>query len=105
MEFILIKRSKGYGFLSFAINMAKYIGKYISKNLSSKYSQKKKKNLPQMHLKLLQKERLKKQTKQLVIWLVLKSLTELQKFQTNKGERKRNRKIYLYLEKDLYLKN
>ena len=30
---------KGYGFLSFAKNMAKYTGKNISKNLSGKYSQ------------------------------------------------------------------
>ena len=31
---------KGYGFLSFAKNMGKYIGKNITKNLSSKYNQK-----------------------------------------------------------------
>ena len=30
---------KGYGFLSFAKNMSKYIGKNISKSLNSKYNQ------------------------------------------------------------------
>ena len=30
---------KGYGFLSFAMNMSKNIGQNASKNLSSKYSQ------------------------------------------------------------------
>ena len=46
---------KGYGFLSFAKNMAWNICKTIEKNLSSKYSQKilnHAKNLLQMHLKL-----------------------------------------------------
>ena len=47
--------AKGYGFLSFAKN----IGKNISINLSSRYSQQRLnqlKNLPQIYLKLLQKE-------------------------------------------------
>ena len=48
---------KGYGFLSFAIN----VRKIISRNLSSKHS------MLQMHLKLLQKEQFKKQQKQLAI--------------------------------------
>ena len=39
------------------------------------------KNLQQIYLKLLQKELLKKQQKQLVIWFVIKLLIELQKFQ------------------------
>ena len=61
---------KSYGFLSFAKNMGKNIGKNISKNLSYKYSQKlldHAKNLPQMHLKLLQNGQFKKQPKQLKI--------------------------------------
>ena len=41
------------------------------------------KNLQQMHLKLLQMESFKKQQMQLVIWLVIKSLTELQKILKN----------------------
>ena len=47
--------AKGCGFLSFAKN----IGKNISINLSSRYSQQRLnqlKNLPQIYLKLLQKE-------------------------------------------------
>ena len=61
---------KGYRFLSFAKNMGRNVRKNISKNLSSKYSQKLldcAKNLLQMHLKLLRKERFKKQQRQLVI--------------------------------------
>ena len=55
---------KGYGFLSFAIN----VRKIITKNSSSKHSQNfMLNNLLQMHLKLLQKEQFKKQQKQLVI--------------------------------------
>ena len=60
---------KGYVFLSFR-NMEKNIAKNISKNLISKYSPKFLiflKNLLQMHLKLLQKEKFQKQQKQLVI--------------------------------------
>ena len=40
-------------------------------------------NLQQMHSKLLQNERFKKQQKQLVIWLFIKSLIKLQKSQKN----------------------
>ena len=40
-------------------------------------------NLQLMHLKLLQKEQFKKQHKQLVILLVIKLLTKLQKFQNS----------------------
>ena len=57
---------KGYGFLSFARNMSRNIGNNISKNLSSNFLIMLN-NLLQMHLKLLQKERNKKQQKQLVI--------------------------------------
>ena len=58
------------------------IGKNISKNLSGKYSQElldHANNLLLMHLKLSQKELLKKQQKQLVIWLVIKLQIELWK--------------------------
>ena len=60
---------KDYGFLSFAKNMGRNIGKNISKNLSSKHRNFliMLNNLLQMHLKLLQRERFKKQQKQLVI--------------------------------------
>ena len=54
---------KGFGFLSFAKNMGKNIVKSLSKNLSGKCSQKvldHGNNLPQMRLKLLQKEQFKK---------------------------------------------
>ena len=57
---------KGYGFLCFAKN--------IGENIMLK-------DLQQMHLRLLQKEKFKRQHKQLVIWLVIKLLTELRKFQ------------------------
>ena len=50
--------------------MSKNAGKNISKCLSGKYSQK---NLDQF-----QKEQFKKQQRLLVIWLVAKSLIELQ---------------------------
>ena len=49
---------KGYGFLPFVKSMGKNIGRNISKNSSSKYSQKRK-YPPQMHLKLLQKNKTK----------------------------------------------
>ena len=58
----------------------KNVGKTISKNVISKYSQKFLDHAKQSAtdaLKLLQKERFKKQQKQLVIWLVIKSLTKL----------------------------
>ena len=64
--------------------MGKNIGKNISKNVSGKYSQKhleQAKKLQQMHLKLLQKQSFKNQLRQLVIWLVIKLLTESRKFQ------------------------
>ena len=51
-------------------DMGKNIDKDVSKNLSGKYSQKiliMLNSLPQMRLKLLQKEQFKKQQKQLVI--------------------------------------
>ena len=59
---------KGYGFLSFARNLGTHSTK-VAKNLNNKYGQKLilLKNLQQMHLKLLAKERFKKQLKQLEI--------------------------------------
>ena len=61
---------KGYGFLSFARNLGAHATK-VAKNLNNKYGQKPvdsaKKNLQQMHLKLLAKEQFKKQLEQLEI--------------------------------------
>ena len=64
--------------------MSKNIAKNKSKNVSSKYSQKlliMPNNLLQIHFKLFQKEKFKKQQKQLVIWLVIKLLIKLLKSQ------------------------
>ena len=61
---------KGYGFLCVAKNMDRQIGKNISKILSSKTVKNlliMLNNLLQMQLKLFQKERFKKQQKQMVI--------------------------------------
>ena len=60
---------KGYGLLPFARNTGKNAGINISKNLTSIFSQKildYAKNLLQIHLKLLQKEQIQKQQKQLM---------------------------------------
>ena len=57
------------------------------------------KNLLQMHLKQLQKKRPKKQRKQLVISLEIKSLLKLQEPQNVHQMKKK------YLENDLYLQN
>ena len=54
-------------FLSFAKNM----GKELSNKYSQKYLDNAKKSTTDT-IKLLQKEKLKKQQKQLVIWLVIK---------------------------------
>ena len=52
---------KGCGFLSFSKDMSKNNGRNISENLSSKYSLLVMlNNLPQMHLKLPQKQSFKK---------------------------------------------
>ena len=61
---------EGYGFLSFAKNMGKIVRKNINKNSIGKYSQKplNRSESPQQNFKLIQKESLKKQQKQLVIW-------------------------------------
>ena len=72
---------KAYGFLSFARNVGKHIGKNISKNLSSKYSCKLLDHAKQPAtdtLKTASKKQFKKQQKQLVIWLGIKLLIELQ---------------------------
>ena len=98
---------KGYGFLSFAKNMGKNVGKNRSKSLSGKYSHFliMLNNLQQMRLKLLQKEQFNKQQKQLVIWLVIKLLTELRGFQKihNKiiQRKLQMRMIKKYLKKDM----
>ena len=52
---------KGYRFLSFAKNTRKNIGKNTSKNVLITLN-----NQPEMHLKLLQKEKFKRQLKLLV---------------------------------------
>ena len=67
---------KGYEFLSFTKNMSL---DNISKNLSSKYSQKLLGHAKQSAmdaLKTASKKQFKKQQKQLVIWLVMKLLTQ-----------------------------
>ena len=61
---------KGCRILSFAENIGKKISKSISRNLIKKIARNFLiilTNQPQMHLKLLQKEQLKKQQKQQVI--------------------------------------
>ena len=68
---------KGYEFLYFAKNMNRNIGKNIRKNVTRNLLS----NLLQMQLKLLQKEQFKKQRKQLVIWLEIKLMIELQESQ------------------------
>ena len=70
---------KGYGFLCFAKNIGKNISKHLAANIARNFIMLK--DLQQMHLRLLQKEKFKRQHKQLVIWLVIKLLTELRKFQ------------------------
>ena len=74
---------KIYEFLSFAKNTGKNISKNISKSLKGKYSQKLLDHAEksQMYVKLLPKESFKKKQNQVVIWLVIKLLIILQKFQ------------------------
>ena len=60
----------GYEFLSFAKSVGKNIGKNISKNLNVNIARNfliMLNSLPQMRLKLLQKQHLKKQRRKLVI--------------------------------------
>ena len=67
---------KGYGFLSFTKNMSK---NNVSKNWNSKCSQKLLDHAKQSvtdALKTASKKQFKKQQKQLVIWLVMKLLTQ-----------------------------
>ena len=82
---------KGYRFLSFAKNMGKKIGKNIRKNLSGKYSP----GMLAMHQKLLDhtaqsvtdtfktasKRAIQKTAEATGVWLVIKLLIELQRFQ------------------------
>ena len=62
-------------------------------------------NPQQMCLKLLQKEQFKKQQKELVIWLVVKLLIKLQKFQKIHNKmiqtKLQMRNIKKYLNKDM----
>ena len=95
--------------------MIKNIGKSITKILSNKYSQKIIDNAKQpttYALKIFQKGHLKKQQKQLVILLVIKSLIRLQKSQdfhhkTIQEQLKLKQKIQdlieKYLKKHMYL--
>ena len=100
---------KGHGFLSFAKNMVKILVKIKVKSYAVNIATRfliMLNNLQQMCLKLLQKEQLKKQQKQLVVLLVIKLLIELQKFQKihNKIIKKQLQisMINKYLKKDIY---
>ena len=62
-------------------------------------------NLLEMHLKLLQKEQFKKQQKKLVILLVIKSLSELRKFQKLQQIIIQKQMKKKYLEKNIYFQN
>ena len=71
---------KGYGFLHFAKNMGKNIGKNMSKSLNRKYSKKLLDHAKQSAtgaFKLLQKEFLRNQRTQPVIWLEIELLIKL----------------------------
>ena len=85
---------KGYGFLSFAKNMGRNVARNISKNLSSKNSQKVIDQANQSDtdaFKTASKRTIQKQQKELVICLVIKSLTELRKFQKLHQRKFRNK--------------
>ena len=56
---------KGYGFLCFAKNIGKNISKHLAANIARNFIMLK--DLQQMYLRLLQKEKFKRQHKQLVI--------------------------------------
>ena len=74
---------KAYGFLSFAKNMCENTGRNISKNVNGIFSQKlfdRAKRSTKCALKTSSERFIQKQQKQLVIRLVTKLLTELQKF-------------------------
>ena len=62
-------------------------------------------NLLEMHLKLLQKEQFEKQQKKLVILLVIKSLSELRKFQKLQQIIIQKQMKKKYLEKNIYFQN
>ena len=62
-------------------------------------------NLLEMHLKLLQKEQFKKQQKKLVILLVIKSLSELRKFQKLQQIIIQKQMKKKCLEKNIYFQN
>ena len=108
---------KCYRFLSFAKNMCKNIGKNISKSSSGKYSP----GMLDAREKLLDhakrsvtyapkttsKRLIQETAEALVIWLVIKLLIKLQKFQKILNEiiqkQLRMRMIKKYLKKDIYL--
>ena len=92
--------------------MGKNNSRKLSKNLSSKYSQKLLHYAEQSAtyaLKTASKRSIQKQQKQLVIWLVIKLLIELQKFQKNHNriiqKKLEIKMIKKYLKKDIYLQN
>ena len=75
---------KGYGFLSFTKDMGRIIDKNVSETFSGKYSQKlldHAKHSATDALKTASKKQFKKQQKQMMIWLVIKSLIKLQSSQ------------------------
>ena len=101
---------KGYGFLSFANNMGKNVGKNIIKNLSSKYNQSLldcAKQSATDGFKTASKRAIQKTAEAMVIWLVIKLLTELCKFQKIHNKIFQNQfqmtMIKKYLKKDIYL--
>ena len=108
---------KCYRCLSFAKNMCKNIGKNISKSLSGKYSlgmlDVREKLLDHAKrsgtyaLKTTSKGLIQETAEALVIWLVIKLLIKLQKFQKILNEiiqkQLRMRMIKKYLKKDIYL--
>ena len=102
------KLVKGHGFLFFAKNMGKNVSKNISKKLSGKYSQKILDHAKQSRtdaIKTSAKTVIKKQQKQLVIWLVMKLLIESQNFQKfyNKIIQKKLQMITKCPDKVMYL--
>ena len=73
---------KGYGILDFAENMYRNSSRNISRNVSSRYIQKLLDHVKQSAidtLKTASKKQIRKPQKQLMIWLIIKLLIELQK--------------------------
>ena len=102
-------RIKVMDFWSFTKNMSKNIGENISKTLIGKYSQKFLDHAKKCETdapKTSSKRVIQKRQKKLVIWLVIKLLTELRKFQNihNKIIQKhlQMRMTKKYIKKDKY---